>query len=157
MHESALFGTVISPCRLIPCFSLSLSLLHRPCPVTHLSWKADGHCLYRSIHDQLRVTAATAAAAAGASAADGGSGGSCSNSSDGGDAADVPDHLELRRLAAAHIRKHRCHKAQQPPSNPATPHHCVHGHTAVLCSTQHLALGRSRTHPSCISSTSTNT
>ncbi|GIL44074.1 hypothetical protein Vafri_1633 [Volvox africanus] len=51
--------------------------------------RADGHCLYRSIEDQL--IQATGAGSGDEAAA--GAGG-------------VPDHLALRRLAASHIRSH---------------------------------------------------
>ncbi|GLI70062.1 hypothetical protein VaNZ11_014833 [Volvox africanus] len=51
--------------------------------------RADGHCLYRSIEDQL-IQAAAAGSRDEAAAGAGG----------------VPDHLALRRLAASHIRSH---------------------------------------------------
>ncbi|GLC46713.1 hypothetical protein PLESTB_001355500 [Pleodorina starrii] len=57
--------------------------------------RADGHCLYRSVEDQLSQAAAAASPVAGGT---GGSGGT--------DGSGVPDHQALRRLAAAHIRSH---------------------------------------------------
>ncbi|GIL87437.1 hypothetical protein Vretimale_1658 [Volvox reticuliferus] len=51
--------------------------------------RADGHCLYRSIEDQLAQAAAAGSADEAAAGAD-----------------SVPDHLALRRLAASHIRSH---------------------------------------------------
>lgn len=58
--------------------------------------QADGHCLYRSLEDQLEVTAAAAAAAAEGT----------ENGSD--EAAQVLNYQELRELAAEHIRQHKC-------------------------------------------------
>ncbi|KAI8472716.1 MAG: hypothetical protein J3K34DRAFT_519584 [Monoraphidium minutum] len=70
--------------------------------------RADGHCMYRSVEDQLRATARAAKAAkapvakaAGVRFADAGSD---SDGSDGG--GDVPSYQELRELAADHLRSH---------------------------------------------------
>lgn len=59
--------------------------------------RADGHCMYRSIEDQLRTTA---------KANKGGQEGS-DDEDDEDDANDVPSYQELRELAAGHLRAHR--------------------------------------------------
>jgi non-ribosomal peptide synthetase component F len=54
--------------------------------------QADGHCLYRSLEDQLEQTAAAAAAAAGNISSE----------------QQQLNYQELRELAAEYIREHKC-------------------------------------------------
>ncbi|KAF8065793.1 OTU5 [Scenedesmus sp. PABB004] len=61
--------------------------------------RADGHCLYRSLEDQLEATAEAAAAAAGGDGDGDGDGAAA--------AAAVPNYQELRELAAEYIRQHK--------------------------------------------------
>jgi OTU domain-containing protein 6 len=74
--------------------------------------QADGHCMYRSVEDQLRATARAAKAKAaagveGRSVNVGEHGDGDEGEGEGEEEEEVPDYQELRELAAEHLRSHR--------------------------------------------------
>jgi len=83
----------------------ALARLLRPLGLALKDVRADGNCMYHSVADQLEQHPASSCSAAAAVDAGEGEGGAGDDAAAA--AAAAFDHLSLRRLAAAHMRRHR--------------------------------------------------